>query len=299
MFFFGTHMKTILLAVVMLGLSSVVHAGDKWYFGTGVGASTLSYDVRKDLNKSIDKTLNKYVGQINGLITTNIPALNEELAQYGVGPVPAEAIPTLYPSDLSKPIYDALHVTDSFDQSTYSFYVGYKFTRRFSVELGMQRYQAYSAQATLPVNFNIDKVASVEGYNVTANATGNAHVVATAEAKVSTTTLTMVYRVIDTDRFSAFLKGGVAYGKADVTTSVRYRYSYTYNGCVDEVCYSGAGSADDNQTEKTTYKGVLPLYGIGGEYHLNKDWSLRADYSRVGVSSTHIDSLTAGLIFRF
>ncbi len=288
--------KLIALSILLM-FSFSSFADDNWYVGVGYGKAKLTYNTKKALDDSIDKSVTSKINQINSALSSYTDKINTKLVAHEIEPISTYSVSV---NNTATELKNSVNLTESYDQNSYNFYVGYKVTKRLSVELGQQHYTSFQAQANLPVNIKINRSISSEDQLATLNATGNVTALATETASMTVTTLVMAYDVFKTDHTNLFVKLGAGYGNASLVSNEQYSYSYNYKGCINEDCDSGSNSATFGQkTKSSSFAGYLPVYGIGAEYNLTKTSAVRVEAVRLGTSDIHVDSITAGMLVRF
>ena len=288
---------TIIVAASLLSLTPVQASETGWYVGAGYGKAKLVYNTKKALDKSIDKSVSTQTNNLNNAVSAYVDKVNVKLNECGEG---CSSISPLHIETSSVPstvvLKNAITLNESYDQNQYNFYIGYKFSNRFGVEVGQQHY-TFQARAALPVNMSFARSGTVEDQSGMIDATGNITALATADMTV--TTLVMTYDLIKTTHTDTFLKLGAGYGNAKLTSNEQYDYRYTYNTCINAKCYSGHNSATvGNTSSSSSYSGYLPVYGIGTNYNLTKTSTIRVEGVRLGVGSTRVDTVTVGVLFR-
>jgi hypothetical protein len=271
---------TIIVAASLLSLTPVQASETGWYVGAGYGKAKLVYNTKKALDKSIDKSVSTQTNNPNNAVSAYV--------DIETSSVPSTVV-----------LKNAITLNESYDQNQYNFYIGYKFSNRFGVEVGQQHY-TFQARAALPVNMSFARSGTVEDQSGMIDATGNITALATATTDMTVTTLVMTYDLIKTTHTDTFLKLGAGYGNAKLTSNEQYDYRYTYNTCINNTeCYSGHNSATvGNTSSSSSYSGYLPVYGIGTNYNLTKTSTIRVEGVRLGVGSTRVDTVTVGVLFR-
>jgi hypothetical protein len=180
--------------------------------------------------------------------------------------------------------------------ASYRATLGYQATERLAYELSTRRYQRHLIGATLTAGGELLDVSTTLGGHsarLTANAAGSAQ--ATAELTATSIGAAAVYRV----HGPVFVRGGVELAFASVTQTTSDSLSYSYTTTVDGATRTNGKTIPSTTVEKQFYRVALPLLGIGIDYPLSKQLSLRTEVEHVGMLRQGFDFASTTLLYRF
>jgi hypothetical protein len=179
---------------------------------------------------------------------------------------------------------------------SYKATLGYQASEHLAYELSARRYQRHTISATLRASGELLDISTTLGghsASLTANASGTAK--AAAELTATSLSAAAVYRV----HGPVFVRGGLEYAYAAVTQTTSDSLSYSYTATVDGVTRTSSKTIPTTVVEKQSYRVALPLLGIGIDYPLSKQLSLRTEFEHVGLLRQGFDFASTTLLYRF
>jgi opacity protein-like surface antigen len=148
-----------------------------------------------------------------------------------------------------------------------------------------------SANARINKHFDTEDARS----NIASGAVFSGNATSKASLSALGAGVSAVYKPV----FPYYVRAGVEYIHSKVAETTDYSSQYSYSISVDEVSISRQGIDAKSSSTVKSYKNVLPLVGIGVEFPVGQNFSLRLEYERVGVIKWGFDFYSLSLLARF
>lgn len=245
---------------VLCSFSAQVFASDFYVAGT-VSRQILRYDVNGYIDSELDKGNRRdYISAIN-LLGGNVDTS----------------------ADLTS--------------TSQKFTLGYSLMPSTSVELSYREYGKSKVTGNASLGFSVDELLQYKHHTAAISASASAEMNSVVSVKANSMAISAIHTIYKP--FYIRLGAERLHITVKEMSSETYKYQYTVDIDNGEHLYSDQYSSVRTKTKKKYYSIVSPLFGVGAEFPIVNNLSLRLEWERTGTFNKGFDFYSAGIKFSF